>query len=256
MYFNENVIRLILGLCLDMVVAFAAVRSGLFKRLPVFTAYLIVVVSCDLLADSFLLLLGARSTAVFYEYWAGQAAMVGMRAAAVAEICFRILSPYIGIWRLCRIFLAGAALLLLVSAAYSAAGQQHSMTVFITVLQRGLELAIVGTLAFALVFAEYYELEIDRFMKLIVAGLVFYSAVQIGNSQFMSTSKSSYYQIYAGISLVSVNITALIWLAAVWKPVPAAVVPQARGLGAFGVSVPEVNARLRELNARLSEILR
>jgi len=256
-YFNENVIRLVLGLCLDIVVAFAAVRSGLFKRLPVFTAYLVVVVSCDLLADSFRLLLGSRSTPVFYEYWAGQAVMIGMRAGAVAEICFRILSPYIGIWRLWRIFLAGVALFLLVSAAYSAAGQQHSMTVFITVLQRGVELAIVGTLAFALVFAQYYELKIERFMKLIVGGLVFYSAVQIGNSQFMSTLKSSYYEIYSGISLLSFNIAALIWLAAVWKSVPAAAaVPQASDLGAFGVSVPEVNARLRELNARLSEILR
>ncbi len=72
MYFNQNVIRLILGLCLDIVVAFAAVRSGLFKRLPVFTAYLVVVVSCDLLADSFRMLLGSRSTPFFTSIGPGR----------------------------------------------------------------------------------------------------------------------------------------------------------------------------------------
>ena len=148
------------------------------------------------------------------------------------------------------------ALFLLVSATYSAAGKQHSLTVFIILLQRGLELAIVGTLAFALVFAKYYEVKIERFIMLIFGGLIFYSAVQIGNSELMSTLKGSYYQVYAGLTLVSFDVASLVWLVAVWKPVPAAVVVQSGDLDAFGLSVPEVNSRLRELNARLSEILR
>jgi hypothetical protein len=259
MHFDENVIRWTLGLCLDIVVAIFAVRSGLLKRLPVFTCYLLIVVVCDLASTLSRLFLEPRSAAVFYEYWAGQAIMIGMRAAAVAEICFRLLGPYRGIWRLWRLFLAGVALFLVASAAYSAAGQQHSMTVFITVLQRGLELAIAGTLAFAFVFAKYYELKVERFMMLIVGGLLFYSAVQIGNSQFMSSLRGPYYGLYAGLSLVAFNIASLIWLAAVWKPVPAVaatVAPAAMDVEALGASRLEVNARLRELNARLSEILR
>jgi len=257
MHFDENAIRWTSGLCLDIVVAIFAVRGGLFKRLPVFTCYLIIVVLCDLASTLSRVIFEPRSLPVFYEYWGGQAIMIGMRAAAVGEICFRLLAPYRGIWRLWRLFLAGVAMFLLVSAAYSAAGQQHSMTVFITVLQRGLELAIAGTLAFAFVFAKYYELKVERFMMLIVCGLLFYSAVQIGNNQFMSTLKSSYYAFYAGLALVAFNIASLIWLAAVWKPVPAvAPVPAPMGAQAFGASRVEVNARLRELNARLSEILR
>jgi hypothetical protein len=257
MHFNDDIIRGIPGVCLDILVAIVAVRSGLFKRLPVFTAYLFVVIAGDVCSTLFRGLFGFTSVPVFYEYWAGQAMMMGMRAAAVAEICFRILSPYSGIWRLCRLFLASVALILIVSAAYSAAGQQHSMTVFITLLQRGLELAIVGTLAFALIFAKYYELKIDRFIMLIVGGLVFYSGVQIGNSQFMSTLKGPYYHVYVGLTLISYFVASLIWLAAVWKPVPAAAsAPTPRDLIDFDVSVPEVNAQLRELNARLSEILR
>jgi hypothetical protein len=255
MHFNYDDLRWTLGFCLDILVAIVAVRSGLFKRLPVFTSYLIVVALCEVIATPFQAYFGPRSLSVFYEYWTLQSIMMGLRAAAVGDVCFQILSPYRGIWRLCRLVLAGVALFLLVSAAYSAAGQQHSATVFITVLQRGLELAIIGTLAFALVFAEYYQVKFERFMMLIVGGLIFYSAAQIGNSQLMSTFKSSYYEIYSRLSMVSFGIASLIWLVAVWRPVPAAALPPTRDLDAFGVSVPEVNARLRELNARVSEIL-
>ncbi len=256
MHFDENVVRWTLGLCLDVVVAIFAVRSGLFKRLPVFTCYLLVIVACDLASTLSRLIFGFRSLPVFYEYWAGQAIMMGMRAAAVAEICYRLLGPYQGIWRLWRMFLAGVALFLLLSAGYSAVGQQHSMTIFITLLQRGLELAIAGTLAFAFVFAKYYQLKLDRFMTLIVGGLLFYSAAQIGNSQFMNRLQGPFYEMYAGLTLVAFNITSLIWLAAVWKPIPAAVPVQEPDRSTFGASRQEVNARLRELNARLSEILR
>jgi hypothetical protein len=94
-------------------------------------------------------------------------------------------------------------------------------------------------------------------MTLIICGLLFYSAVEIGNNQFMSTLNGSYYAFYVGLSLVAFNIASLIWLAAVWKPVPAvAPAPAPMGVQASSASRAEVNARLRELNARLSEILR
>lgn len=254
MHFDESVIRWTFGLCLDVVVAIVAVRNGLFKRLPIFTCYLFLVLACDFLSTLFRGVFDARSAAVFYEYWSGQSIMIGMRAAAVGEICYRVLGPYTGIWRLCRLFLASAAVLLLVGAAYSVAGQPHSSVAYITTVQRGLELTIVGTLAFALLFAKYYEVKIERFLILIIGGLFFYSAVQIGNSQLMSQMRGAYYGIYAGLTLVSFNIATLVWLAAVWKPVPAIATPPRAG--ELGVTMPEMNARLRELNARLSEIMR
>ncbi len=257
MHFDENVIRWILGLGLDIVLAIFAVRSGLLKRLPVFTCYLILVAVCDFASTLTRVVFELRSAPVFYEYWGGQALMMAMRAAAVGEISYRLLGPYRGIWRLCRLFLGFVALFLLISAAYSAAGQQHSMTAFISLLQRGIELAIAGTLAFAFIFAKYYELKLERFMILIIGGLLFYSAVQIGNSEFMTALQGPYYQFYATLSLVAFNITSLIWLAAVWKPVPVMTpVAEAVEVDASAASRAEVNARLRELNARLSEILR
>jgi hypothetical protein len=254
MYLNENVIRWMLGLCLNLLLAFVLFRNRVYRRLPVFGVYLLVVIVCDFLSSGMRLLFPVRSAPIFYEFWTGQAVMIGTRAAAVGEICFQILSPYRGIWKLCRMFLAGVAVVLLGCAAYSAHGQPHLMTPFIMVLQRGLELAIVGTLAFALVFATYYELKIPRFLMLITGGLLFYSAVQIANSQFMSTLRGPYHEAYAALSLFSFNIASVIWVFALWKPLPA--MEAAPMPSEIGVTAPEVHARLRELNARLSEILR
>ena len=259
MHLDENVIRWTAGLCLDIGVAALAVRSGLFKRLPVFTCYLFVVAACDVASTLCRVIFPVRSFPVFYEYWGGQAVMMGMRAASVAEICYRLLGPYRGIWRLCRIFLVAVALFLVVSAGFAAGGQQHSMTMFITLLQRGMELAIAGTLAFSFLFAKYYQVKLERFMALIIGGLMFYSAVQIGNSQFMNQLKGPYFDFYAELSLAAFSISTLIWLAAVWRPVPEltpVLEPVEADAEALGASRQEVNARLRELNARLSEILR
>jgi len=66
MHFNENVIRWTFGLCLDIVVAIVALRSGLFKRLPVFTVYLFVVAACDLFSSFLRLFFAFTSAPVFY----------------------------------------------------------------------------------------------------------------------------------------------------------------------------------------------
>ena len=260
MPFSESVIRWSFGLCLDLAVPIVAVRNGLFKRLPVFTLYLIVVGVFDVITTTIRASFPHSPILVFYEYWIAQAIMVGLRATAVADICYRIISPYQGVWRLCRLVLAAVGAVLLVAAGVAAARQPNSMTAFITTLQRGVELAIVGTLAFGLLFAVYYRLRIERFMSLIIAGLLFYSAVQIGNSEYMSTLRARYFEFYSSLSLVSYNIAALIWLVAVWKPIPAAqpaqVLQPVSGEEIAAASATEVNARLRELNSRLSEILR
>jgi hypothetical protein len=73
----------------------------------------------------------------------------------------------------------------------------------------------------------------------------------------MNALKGSYYEFYSGLTLVAFTITSLIWLAAVWERVPAmGPVREVLAVDTFGASRLEVNARLRELNARLSEILR
>ncbi|MFZ0038319.1 MAG: hypothetical protein WAK91_12905 [Candidatus Acidiferrales bacterium] len=252
-----NNARTIAMVVLEVSVAILAVRHGLFRRLPVFTVYLISVVLVEVIRLSFIADLGVNSKSYFWTYWITQAVLISMRGIVVSEVCRKVLGQNIGIWHLCRIILCGVAGILFANAAIAAWRNQSHITALITTLERDLELAIVGTLIFAFVFTRYYLIRVDRLLALVSAGLVFYSAVQVANHEFISVFRAEFYPSYAVIVVNSFMISMFIWLVAVWKPVPANA-PAAAMLGAqtYQQVIPEVNLRLRELNSRLLEILR
>jgi hypothetical protein len=249
--------RWIVAALLEFTVAVLALRHGLFRRLPIFTAYLISVVLVEIIRWSLISELGFASKAYFWCYWLTQAVLIGLRGMVVGEICCKVLGKNIGIWRLCRIILCGVAGILVANAAVAAWHNQNHVTALITILERDLELAILGTLIFAFMFTRYYIIRVDRLTAWISAGLVFYSAVQVANHEFISVFRAGFYPLYAQIVVNSFTICMLIWLAAVWKPVPAEAPATAMlGAQAYGQVMPEMNLRLRELNSRLMEILR
>ena len=249
--------RSIVAAVLEISVVVLALRHGLFRRLPIFTAYLVSVVLVEIIRWSLISELGFASKAYFWCYWLTQAVLIGLRGMVVAEICCKVLGKNIGIWRLCRIILSGIAGILFANAAVAAWHNQNHVTTLITILERDLELAILGTLIFAFMFTRYYIIRVDRLIAWISSGLVFYSAVQVADHEFISVFRTGFYPLYAQIVVNSFAISMLIWLAAVWKPVPAEAPSTAMlGAQAYGQVMPEVNLRLRELNSRLLEILR
>ena len=249
--------RSIAATLLEVSVAILAVRHGLFRRLPVFTTYLFAVVLTEFIRLGLIAKIGFGSKTYFWTYWLTQAVLIGLRGIVVAEICRKVLGHNIGIWHLCRIILCGVAGILFANAAVAAWHNQNHVTVLITILERDLELAILGTLIFAFMFTRYYMIRVDRLITLVSVGLLFYSAVQVANHEIISVFRAGFYPLYAQIVVNSFAISMLIWLAAVWKPVPAEA-PATAMLGpqVYGQVMPEVNLRLRELNSRLLEILR
>jgi len=241
--------RSIVAAVLEISVVVLALRHGLFRRLPIFTAYLVSVVLVEIIRWSLISELGFASKAYFWCYWLTQAVLIGLRGMVVAEICC--------IWRLCRIILSGVAAILFANAAVAAWHNQNHVTVLITILERDLELAILGTLIFAFMFTRYYMIRVDRLITLVSAGLLFYSAVQVANHEIISVFTAGFYPLYAQIVVNSFAISMLIWLAAVWKPVPTEAPATAMlGAQAYAQVMPLMNLRLRELNSRLLEILR
>ncbi len=242
---------------LEVAVAVLAVRQGLYRRLPVFTAYLISVVVVEIIRLSIIAKLGFNSKPYFWSYWLTQGFFITLRAVVVCEICRKVLGQNLGIWRLCKIILCGVAGILVAKAAFAAWHNQSHIAALITYLERDLELAILGTLIFAFLFTRYYMIRIDRVIALVSAGLLFYSAVQVANHEFISVFTAGFYPLYSIIVVNSFAISMLFWLAAVLRPVPAEA-PATTMLRpqAYAEVMPEVNLRLRELNSRLLEILR
>ncbi|HEY4739471.1 MAG TPA: hypothetical protein VIH76_02630 [Candidatus Acidoferrales bacterium] len=249
--------RWIAAVLLELTVALLAVRHGLLRRLPIFTVYLISVVLAEVIRWILILELGFNSKSYFWCYWLSQAVLLSLRGLVVFEICRKALGQNIGIWQLCRIILCGVAGILFAKAAVAAWHNQNHVSSLISILERDLELAILGTLIFAFIFTRYYMIRLDRVIALVSAGMIFYSAVQVADHEFISVFSSGFYPLYAQIVVNSFTISMLIWLAAVWKPLPVEV-PATAMLGprAYGQLMPEVNLRLRELNSRLLEILR
>jgi hypothetical protein len=251
----HNLIRLA-GSLFDAAVVVVALRHGLFRRLPLFTVYLASVAVADFLRLSALISAGFSSPFYFWSYWLTHVPLLILRGLIVAEICRVTLSKHSGVWKMCRVILGIVAVVLCSHAVVAAWNNQYYIRTFITALGRGLELAILVTLVLALAFMRYYLIPIDRLIALVSAGLIFYSAVQVINNEFLFNWQT-FAPIYSAIVVNSFVISMLIWLVAVWRPIPAqAPAPVLLRPQAYGDMMPEMNLRLRHLNDRLLELLR
>lgn len=245
------------GLSLEALVCLLALYRGLFRRLPLFTIYLTLLVISEAggwLAYRFL---GRESAATFKIYWILQAMLLLARGAVIAEICRRVLGPYPGIWKLCRGFLVAIGAFLVVAAAIAAHRSGTYITPIVLTAERGLELAIIGILLFALVFCRYYRIRVEPFVALIALGLGLYSAVQVANNTILNQWLSAYFNGWGQVRLFSFKLATLLWFLALRKPLPEAQkAPVLLDQETYNELEPQVSFRLRQLNARLSEMLK
>jgi|ERR1700683_436188 len=248
--------RWIIALALEVTLALFAIRRGFLRQLPIFTLYLSLVALLQIGYWGILIGNGLNAPVTFWTYWATQGVLVFFRGMVIGELARRILAPYQGVWALARLILLVVAAVLLGIAAVAAYHNQHTLIAFISTLERGLEFAVVGTLGVIIAFTRYYEIDIERPLMLIAIGLVFYSAVELANSHVLATWLKSYFSVWAEIRIDSFVIAQVLWLTAVWKPIAARVRPAMLQPAVYREMVPAMNFQLRQLNGRLSEMLR
>jgi hypothetical protein len=249
--------RWAIGVVLDVTVAALAIRHRLYRNLPWFTAYLATLASLEIVAYVIGVKIGYTSRVYFYSFWMSQSVFIAMRGIVVVELCRRILGPYVGVWRLCRLILAGVyGTLLIVAGVMAYRSESSTLTTFITTTERGLELAIVGTLVFAILFTRYYRIAMENVTALVTGGLILYSGIQVINTELFRAILGSYFGVYSEIRTDSFIAAMLIWLVAAWKPVAVAERPRLLGAEVYSAVMPEMNLKLRQLNNRLTEILK
>ncbi|MFY9530845.1 MAG: hypothetical protein WAR24_18235 [Candidatus Acidiferrales bacterium] len=244
------------GLSLEGLVCVLAVRRNLFRRLPLFTAYLVLLVLSEVIRAIPLRLFGLASPQYFWSYWTTDAGLLAARGAVIAEILFRVLGPYRGVWRLCQGLLIALGAILICAAAVTSRASDWYAPYLILSIDRGLELSIVGVLLFALLFCRHYGVKVDRMIGRIALGLSFYSLVQVANNTAFRESVSNLYPWWAQVRVISFEVLLIIWILTLWKPFPSAQpAPQLLEPGVYALVSSQVSARLRELNARLEEML-
>jgi hypothetical protein len=234
-----------------------ALRRGLYHRLRLFTVYLCAIVVTEAIRWTPILLYGLHSSQMFWAYWGTQFILIVLRGAVVFEIAAETLRPYPGVWRMCKGGLCTAALVL-AATAFIEPEQRGSYVLRVVMTgERGMEFAIVGILLVALVFCRYYRIPVDRLHGLVALGLGLYSAIQLANNTFFNHWLLAYEFAWKEVRMDSFALATLIWVAALWKPLPDAQrAPKLLDGGIYSTVTPIVNIRLRELNARLEEMLR
>ncbi len=246
-----------LGAFLQLSLCVLIFWRGLHRRLPIFTSYAVLVLLVAILVWGAYRRWGYRSWTAWYFGWIAQGVALFVRGAAVAELCWRILRAYSGVWGLAWRVLALLAVLLTAHALVAAEADAHWVVPFVLTAERGLEMMIAAVLLALLTTCAYYRIGVEPSYRWIVVGLCFNSIIQALNNSFLRNWLSTHLFFWNGIRQSSFDVAIAVWCLALWKPLPAErPAPVLLGQQVYDELTPQVNYRLRMLNQRLLEILR
>jgi len=229
----------------------------LYRRLLIFTGYVVLSLLSGIVAWWVYLHWGYQSWTAWYFAWVVQGVTLFARGLAVGELCWKILRAYTGVWGLAWRALVFLSVMLTVRAMVYAQGDAHWVVPFVLTAEQGLEMMIAAVLLALLAICAYYRIGVEPSYRWIVVGLCFNSIIQALNNSFLRNWLSTHILFWNGIRLSSFEIAIVVWCLALWKPLPAErPAPVLLSQQVYDELTPQVNYRLRLLNQRLLEILR
>jgi hypothetical protein len=195
---------------------------------------------------------GFNSPVSFEIVWATQGLVIVARVMAVAEICWRVLAKYEGIWALgWRIFVAMATLVL----AYSWSAGQHSWHLIALTADRGLELAIAAAILTLFMFIRYYEVTIERDTRFVAIGFFLYSCFRVLNDTVLERWLTHYAPQWNFLGTVAFLASLLLWSWALRRTQPKVTYePEMLPADVYQTLAPEINSRLKTLNENLGQL--
>ena len=256
---------------LEVLVCALIYRRGLYRKLPFFAAYLTLLVASEGLAWAVYGVFGFGSWTAYDYGWIAHAILLAARGLAIAELCFRMLRSYPGIWALAWRILLAVSFVFLLHAAVESASRPYWLGTFVLALDRDLELTATGVLIVLLLIGRYYTLEMNSLERRIAGGLCFLSVVVVMTNavmvQAMARHLTSWLAYAAWMAdaqtwwnsargLAAVSVLAM-WALALRKPIAAErPAPVLLPDSAYRELSPALNFRLRALNTRLLELLK
>jgi hypothetical protein len=172
------------------------------------------------------------------------------RALAVAEICFRLLARYSGVWGLARrvlLLLAGLVFI------YSILLARHDWRLAFPSTHRAMELSIASIIVTLLIFVRHYDVETSRADRLLAIGFCLYSCFAVLNITLLERFLDDYSALWNLLGAFAFLASLSLWTWAILKPqsqTEAGQILLPRGV--YQSLTPEINLRLRLLNEQLS----
>ncbi|HEY6267718.1 MAG TPA: hypothetical protein VIX11_05430 [Candidatus Acidoferrum sp.] len=183
--------------------------------------------------------------------WGTQGVVMTARAAAVAEICQRVLAKYRGVWALAkRLLILTALVVLLYSWAIARGGWQ------LAVLNghRGIELAIASVIVVLVMFTRYYGIFVEPPVRVLTIGFFLYSSFFVLNDTILERWMYDYSKGWNLLGTSAFLASMLLWIWGLRERQPAKTLGQKMLPGEiYDAAAPEINDRLRALNEHLEQ---
>jgi hypothetical protein len=237
-----------------IVCALALVRR-LWRLLPYFMAYLVLLVVIEVARLAVIIALGTNSPQYAWTYWMTQPVLILARGAGLADLCRAALGYYTGVWRLARSLLVLAATFMLTFAAIHTGGTQR-ISSYLVFVERELEFAVVVSLLLLLVLSRYYGVALDRPLDGIAMGLGLYSSVIIIFNSILIGPWVLPWWLYSFVRDVVFFISEGFWAYALWAPLPERARPALSSAESYTENARDVSVRMRELNGRLLSLMK
>lgn len=243
-----------ISVLLQIWVCAALFLSGNFRRIPLFSGYVV----WDILQAGVVFVtyfeFGLRSRIALEAAWLSQGIAQLLRVLATTEILRIILRPYRGIWALGWRVLA-VAFGLVFSLALVALGKDVPWA--IVVADRGFHLAFGVALVASLLLVRYYLIPLHPAYKALLGGFCFYSctavvANTVGGLLSVSGNPNSQ-MIWQLVTMGAFASVSIVWASALRRPLPET---QQKGMptevqGSYQEVASQINARLRRLDELL-----
>lgn len=232
--------------------AIAIIRHESYGKFPFFFAYVLATLAQNVLFALSYRQWGFTSSASLKIAWGAQALVVSARALAVAEMCHQVLAKYRGVWKLAwRLLLTAATFILL----YAWVASRGSWQFAILNLDRGLELAIACVIVVLFVFARYYGIEVDAVARMLATGFFLYSSFRVVDDTILERWLHHYAALWNLAGTLAFIASILLWSWALRQQQPeTASEPGLLSESLYRTLAPEINARLKALNERLSHL--
>ena len=244
----------VFSVALQVLVCGVLFFRGNYRRLPIFTAYVLSNVCQAAALYVIYNLYGFRTEAAIRIGWSSQGATQLLRVLATTEVIRLILRPYRGIWGLgWRVLAMAFGVVFFIALIDSRRGLQWT----IGLADRGFHLAFGIALVACLLVVRYYWVPIHPVYKALLGGFCFYSCTAVlANTVGRILYEKGYGDFGMGWQLVTMGAymgVLPVWLVALYTPLP----QPAQGLAspeaetAYWEMSPRINERLRVLNERL-----
>jgi hypothetical protein len=224
----------------------------MYRRYPFFTFYL----GANLLQTAFLSYLyqsyGFSSTTHGYRSaWATQAFVVVARGFAAAEVCYRVLGKFKGVWALAMRILIACGAIVLISTLYFGI-RSYQFTVI--TLEMSLEAFIATWIVGLLLIARYYVVPVEPAAGMVGLGLGLLSCCRLLNDLVLERHVQAYLGVWNYVSGAAFLGILLLWNWYLRGPAIQTVRdPQLNTLQVYQSLIPQVNRKLAEVNQHLRQ---